>query len=95
MTDSASYILKLYVTNLTPKIETSVDKLRQVCDSELNGEYEFNIINILDNPQLAEGDRVLATPTLIKELPAPMKRIIGDISNTEKVLIGLDLRKKD
>ena len=95
MTESASYMLKLYVTNLTPKIEGSVEKLREICDQELNGEYEFNIISILDNPQLAEGDRVLATPTLIKELPAPMKRIIGDISNTDKVLIGLDLRKKD
>ena len=95
MAQSASYILKLYVTNLTPKIEGSVDKLRDICDKELGGEYEFNIISILDNPQLAEGDRVLATPTLIKELPIPMKRIIGDLSNTEKVLIGLDLRQKD
>lgn len=93
MSDTEKYILKLYVTNLTPKIETSVDKLRQICNDELNGEYEFNIINILENPQLAEGDRVLATPTLIKQLPDPVKRIIGDISNTEKVLIGLDLNK--
>ncbi|MFO8102354.1 MAG: circadian clock KaiB family protein [Dehalococcoidia bacterium] len=91
----STYFLKLYVTNMTPKIEGSVEKLRQVCDQELNGEYDFKIINILENPQLAEGDRVLATPTLIKELPTPVKRIIGDISNTEKVLFGLDLLKKD
>ena len=93
MTDKSKYVLKLYVTNLTPKIQSSLDKLNQVCEKELNGEYEFNIINILENPQLAEGDRVLATPTLIKELPDPVKRIIGDISNTEKVLVGLDLNK--
>ncbi len=91
----SKYLLKLYVTNMTPKIEASVGKLREVCDRELDGEYDFTIINILENPQLAEGDRVLATPTLIKELPAPVKRIIGDISNTEKVLIGLDLQKSN
>ncbi len=94
MSPSAKYFLKLYVTNVTPKTETSIGNLREVCDRELNGEYDFQIINILENPQLAEGDRVLATPTLIKELPAPVKRIIGDISNTEKVLVGLDLRQK-
>ena len=91
--DESKFVLKLYVTNLTPKIENSLDKLRQICDQELNGDYEVKIINILDNPQLAEGDRVLATPTLIKELPSPVKRIIGDISNTDKVLMGLDLVK--
>ncbi len=89
----SKFVLKLYVTNLTPKIENSLDKLRQICDQELNGDYEVKIINILDNPQLAEGDRVLATPTLIKELPSPVKRIIGDISNTDKILLGLDLVK--
>ena len=78
---------------MTPKIEAAMGKLTQICDQELNGDYEVKIINILDNPQLAEGDRVLATPTLIKELPSPVKRIIGDISNTDKVLLGLDLVK--
>jgi len=93
MGTSAKYLLKLYVTNITPKVESSVEKLRQVCEQELDGEYEFNVINIIENPKLAEGDRVLATPTLIKELPAPVKRVIGDVSNAEKVLIGLDLQK--
>ncbi|MFO8102355.1 MAG: circadian clock KaiB family protein [Dehalococcoidia bacterium] len=90
--DSSRYLLKLYVTNMTPKIEDSIGKLRQViCDQDLESQYELKIINILENPQLAEGDRVLATPTLIKELPAPVKRLIGDISNTDKVLVRLDL----
>ena len=90
--DSSKYVLKLYVTNMTPKIEDSIGKLRQImCDQDLGSQYELQIINILENPHLAEGDRVLATPTLIKQLPAPVKRVIGDISNTGKVLVGLDL----
>ena len=84
---------KKLVRRIAEQDKKILDKLNQVCEKELNSEYEFNIINILENPQLAEGDRVLATPTLIKELPDPVKRIIGDISNTEKVLVGLDLNK--
>ncbi len=92
MSPSTKYILKLYVTNITPKTETSINNLRQACDREFGDEYDFQVINILENPQQAEDDRVLATPTLIKEQPAPKKRVIGDISNIEKVQIGLDLQ---
>ncbi len=94
MTDSANYVLKLYVTSMTPKIESSIEKLHKVCDQYLNCQCEIRIINILENPQMAEGDRVLATPTLIKELPIPIKRVIGDISNTDKVLVGLELKER-
>ncbi len=92
MTDPVSYILKLYVTNLTPKIESAVEKLKDTFDKELSGEYDLSVINILENSQMAEDDRVLATPTLIKQLPDPVKRIIGDISNIDKVMVGLGLR---
>ena len=87
------YVLKLYVTGMTPKIERPVADLKRICEEEL-GQYELNIINILEQPQLADGDKILATPTLIKQLPEPVRRVIGDLSDTEKVLLGLDLVQK-
>ena len=92
MIDSGNLILKLYVTNLTPKIETAVERLKDTCNTELNGEFDLSVINILENSQMAEDDRVLATPTLIKQIPDPVKRIIGDISNIDKVMVNLGLR---
>lgn len=83
------FILKLYVTGKTPRAETAISNLRRICDEELGGEYELQIIDVLDDPDAAEGDKVLATPTLIKQLPPPLRRIIGDLSNKEKVLLGL------
>ena len=91
MTDTGNVVLKLYVTNLTPKIENALEKLNDKCDRELNNGYELSVINILENSQMAEDDRVLATPTLIKQLPEPVKRIIGDISNIDKLMVGLGL----
>ena len=87
---SETYVLKLYITGRTPKIEGHIKDLEQICQNEL-GQYELQVINILEQPQLADGDRILATPTLIKSLPEPVRRVIGDISDTEKALIGLDL----
>ncbi len=84
------YVLKLYVTGMTPKTDRHIASLQQICEKELD-EYDLEIVDILKQPQLAEGDRILATPTLIKQLPEPVRRVIGNLSDTEKVLVGLDL----
>lgn len=85
------YILKLYVTGRTARSAKAVATLRRICEEELAGRIEPVVIDVLEQPQLAEDEKILATPTLIKELPQPLRRIIGDLSNTEKVLLGLDL----
>ena len=85
------YVLKLYITGKTPRTETAVTTLRKICEEELRGQYQLVVIDILENPQLAEDEKILATPTLIKVLPQPLRRIIGDLSTREKVLLGLDL----
>lgn len=85
------YLLKLYITGQTPRSEAAIANLRKICETELNGVYEMVVIDILERPQLAEDEKILATPTLIKELPPPLRRIIGDLSDTEKVLLGLAL----
>lgn len=87
-----SYILTLYVTGKTPRAETAIANLRRICEGQLDGRYRLDIIDVLENPQAAEDEKVLATPTLIKSLPPPLRRVIGDLSDTEKVLLGLDLR---
>ena len=83
--------LRLYITGKTPKSERAIENLKKVCNKELAGLYELQIIDVLEYPQLAENEKILATPTLIKDLPPPLRRIIGDLSNSEKVLLGLDL----
>lgn len=93
MAANTDYLLKLYITGITPKIESGLGSLLKACDRYLKGRYEFKIINILENEELAEQDRILATPTLIRVEPPPVKRIIGDISNTDKVMMGLELKK--
>jgi circadian clock protein KaiB len=87
----ADYLLKLYVTGRTPRSEKAIANLRRICDEELHGQYEMQIIDVLEHPQLAEDEKILATPTLIKRLPPPLRRVIGDLSDTEKVLLGLDV----
>ncbi len=84
--------LTLYVTGQTPNSQRAIANMRRICEEELGGEYELVIVDVLERPQLAEDERILATPTLTKELPLPLKRIIGDLSDTEKVLLGLDLQ---
>jgi len=84
--------LTLYVTGQTPNSQRAIANMRRICEEELGGEYELVIVDVLERPQLAEDERILATPTLIKELPLPLKRIIGDMSDTEGVLLGLDLQ---
>ena|SRR6188508_3566093 len=87
-----TYELRLYVAGQTPKSILALTNLRQICDEYLQGRYEIEVIDLMENPQLARGDQILAVPTLVRRLPEPIKKIIGDLSNTERVLVGLDLR---
>lgn len=84
--------LKLYITGKTSRSQKAISNLQDICSEELKDNYVLQIIDVLEQPQLAEDEKILATPTLIKELPPPLRRIIGDLSNTEKVLLGLDLQ---
>ena len=88
-------LLKLYITGRTPRSERAIANLRRICQEDLLGQYELMVIDVLERPQLAEEEKILATPTLIKELPPPLRKIIGDLSDTEKVLLGLDLRPRE
>lgn len=88
------YVLKLYVTGRTPRAERAIANLRRLCEEELAECYELVVIDVLDHPQLAEDERILATPTLIKQLPPPLRRVIGDLSDRDKVLLGLDLQSR-
>ncbi len=87
-----TYRLRLYVAGQTPKSVLALKNLKQICDEHLHGRYEIEVIDLRENPQLASGDQSLALPTLVRRLPEPIKKIIGDLSNTERVLVGLDLR---
>lgn len=84
--------LRLYVAGQTPKSIAAFANLKKICEEFLAGKYRIEVIDLLENPQLAKGDQILAIPTLVRKLPEPIKKIIGDLSNTEKVLVGLDLR---
>jgi len=86
------YMLRLYVAGQTPKCITAFANLKRICEKHLAGKYEIDVIDLLVNPELARGDQILALPTLVRRLPEPVKKIIGDLSNTEKVLVGLDIR---
>lgn len=86
------YILKLYVTGRTSNSEAAIANLRRTCEEALPGRYELQIIDVLEHPELAEDDKVLATPTLIKKLPPPLRRVIGDLSDKHKVLLGLEVQ---
>ena len=85
------YVLRLYVTGMTPRSARAVTNLRTICDEYLEGRYELEVIDIYQQPVLTKGEQIIAAPTLIKKLPLPMRRIIGDMSNRERVLLGLDL----
>jgi circadian clock protein KaiB len=84
--------LRLYVAGQTPKSLAAFANLREICEKHLKGQYSIEVIDLQEDPQLAAGDQIMAIPTLIRKLPPPMKKIIGDLSNTERVLVGLDLR---
>ncbi len=84
--------LRLYVAGQTPKSITAFANLKKICEEHLRGKYNIEVIDLIQNPQLARGDQILAVPTLVRKLPVPVRKIIGDLSNTERVLVGLDLR---
>jgi len=88
----ASWNLRLYIAGPTPKSITAFENLKKICEQHLKGQYHIEIIDLVKQPQLAKGDQILAVPTLVRRLPEPIKKIIGDLSNTERVLVGLDLR---
>ena len=84
--------LRLYVAGTTPKSVTAFSNLKEICETHLGGKYRIEIIDLLRDPQLARGDQIIAVPTLVRRLPYPVKKIIGDLSNTDRVLVGLDLK---
>ena len=86
-----TYILKLFVTGKTPRAEVAIANIQKICEEELRGEYQLDIIDVLEHPDIADSERILATPTLIKQLPPPLRRVIGDLTDKEKVLFGLAL----
>ena len=90
----AKWELKLYVAGQTAKSLQAFANLKRICEEHLAGEYRIEVIDLMKNPQLAKGDQILALPTLVRKLPEPVRKIIGDLSNTERVLVGLDLRPR-
>ncbi len=84
--------LRLYVAGQTPKSLLAFSNLKKICEEHLAGQYRIEVVDLLENPQLARGDQIFAIPTLVRKLPPPLKKFIGDLSNTERVLVGLDIR---
>ena len=92
--DSKHYDLRLYVVGQSPKCMRAFENLREICETHLKGRYHIEVLDLLENPTLAQGDQILAIPTLVRKLPEPIRKIVGDLSNTERVLVGLDLRSR-
>jgi circadian clock protein KaiB len=92
--DRAQYVLRLYVTGMTPKSTQAIANVKELCETHLTGRYELKVIDIYQQPKLAKGEQIIATPTLIKKLPLPLRKIIGDMSDTERFLVGMDLKLK-
>ena len=88
------FLLRLYIAGQTPRSVSAFTNLKRICDEHLQGRYQLEIIDLMQNPALARGDQILAVPTLVRRLPEPIKKIIGDLSNLERVLVGLDLRPR-
>jgi circadian clock protein KaiB len=92
--DSSRWNLRLYVAGQTPRSLTAFKNLKDICDEYLKGKYHIEVIDLMENPTLARGDQILAVPTLVRKLPQPIRKIIGDLSNTERVLVGLDIQPR-
>jgi len=90
----STWTLRLYVAGQTPKSMRAFANLKRICEEHVPGQYEIEVIDLVKNPRLAQGDQILAIPTLVRALPQPMRKIIGDLSDTERVLVGLDLRSQ-
>lgn len=84
-------VLKLYVAGRTPRTEQAISVMKEICEKDLANAYDLAVIDVLERPQLAENEKILATPTVVKELPPPLRRVVGDLSDRERVLVGLDL----
>lgn len=95
MSENETWHLKLYVAGQTPKSIQAFANLKKICAEYLADKCAIEVIDLLENPQLAAGDQILAVPTLVRKLPQPLRKIIGDLSNTERVLVGLDIRERD
>jgi circadian clock protein KaiB len=91
----AKYVFRLYVTGMTPKSTRAIANVQKLCEQYLTGAYELKVIDIYQQPQLAKGEQIIATPTLVKKLPLPLRKLIGDMSNRERFLIGIDLKTKN
>jgi circadian clock protein KaiB len=89
---SSKYLLKLYITGATPKSVRAIENVKRVCEEHLKGRYRLEVVDIYQQPEKARSEDVLAAPTLIKQLPLPLRRLIGDMANTDRILVGLDLR---
>ena len=89
----ARYVLRLYITGSSPRATRAIVNIRKICEEHLHGRYELEVVDITQHPTLAAGEQIIAAPTLIKKLPLPLRRFIGDMSHTEKILLGLDLRE--
>ena len=87
------YVLRLYVTGTTARSIRAIANIKDICESYLKGRYQLEVIDIYENPALGKGEQIIASPTLIKKLPLPLRRFIGDLSNTERILVGLDLQR--
>jgi circadian clock protein KaiB len=90
--DDETWELRLYVAGQTPKSIAAFANLKRVCEQHLNGRYQIEIVDLLENPQMAAGDQIIAIPTLVRKLPQPLRKIVGDLRDTERVLVGLQLR---
>jgi circadian clock protein KaiB len=90
--DNDKWILRLYIAGHTPRCIDAFENLKKICDDKLKGQYSIEVIDLLKNPQLSKEHQILAIPTLVRKLPVPVRKIIGDLSNTERVLVGLDLK---
>lgn len=92
--DAGRWNLRLYVAGQTPRSLTAFKNLKDICEEYLKGKYHIEVIDLMENPTLARGDQILAVPTLVRKLPQPIRKIIGDLSNTERVLVGLDIQPR-
>ncbi len=88
------YVLRLYVTGATPRSQVAIENIKRICEEYLKGRYSLDVIDIYQQPVLAKGEQIVAVPTLIKYLPRPLRRFIGDMANTERILVGLDLKPR-
>ena len=92
--EKEKYLLRLYVTGMTPKSAMAIRNVKKICEEHLKDRYDLQVIDIYQQPTLAEGEQIIAAPTLVKKLPLPLRKFIGDMANTERILLGLDLKPK-